>query len=167
MSNTDDINVRFHTDEISFNQISSEEPGDIDVNNTTPPAPLNIPLSFFYTRDSGLAIPTVYIPPFAGRINVSFRNWDTLERISEPRNPNPRNPNRVLDITSVKYTGPLETCAICMDNCETNNDIVLLPCKHIFHLNCVKEWVTHNPVCPLCRATIPHKYSTLFQGMEL
>jgi len=39
---------------------------------------LNLPLPFFFTRDSGVALPTAAIPYNDMRINFSFRNWTDL-----------------------------------------------------------------------------------------
>lgn len=41
-------------------------------------ATLNLPLPFFYTRDSGVALPTAALPYNDMRINFSFRNWTEL-----------------------------------------------------------------------------------------
>jgi hypothetical protein len=45
----------------------------IDQENT-----LNLPLPFFYTRDSGVALPTAALPYNEMRINFTFRNWEDL-----------------------------------------------------------------------------------------
>ena len=39
---------------------------------------LNLPLPFFYSRDSGVALPTAALPYNEMRINFSFRNWSDL-----------------------------------------------------------------------------------------
>jgi Large eukaryotic DNA virus major capsid protein/Major capsid protein N-terminus len=39
---------------------------------------LNVPLPFFFARDSGLALPTAALPYNDMRINFSFRNWGEL-----------------------------------------------------------------------------------------
>jgi hypothetical protein len=39
---------------------------------------LNLPLPFFYSRDSGVALPTAALPYNDMRINFSFRNWNEL-----------------------------------------------------------------------------------------
>ncbi len=39
---------------------------------------LNLPLPFFFSRDSGLALPTAALPYNEMRINFSFRNWTEL-----------------------------------------------------------------------------------------
>jgi len=43
-----------------------------------PAAVLNLPLPFFFSRDSGIALPTAALPYNEMRINFSFRNWTEL-----------------------------------------------------------------------------------------
>ena len=43
-----------------------------------PAVTLNLPLPFFYTRDSGVALPTAALPYNEMRINFSFRDWTEL-----------------------------------------------------------------------------------------
>jgi hypothetical protein len=43
-----------------------------------PPYTLNLPLPFFYSRDTGVALPTAALPYNDMRINFSFRNWTDL-----------------------------------------------------------------------------------------
>ena len=43
-----------------------------------PAATLNLPLPFFFSRDSGLALPTAALPYNEMRINFAFRNWNDL-----------------------------------------------------------------------------------------
>ena len=49
-----------------------------DADGRIRPATLNLPLPFFYTRDSGVALPTAALPYNDMRINFSFRNWTDL-----------------------------------------------------------------------------------------
>jgi len=57
---------------------------------TIPGFTLNLPLPFFFSRDSGVALPTAALPYNDMRINFSFRNWtdllivDELDKISGP-----------------------------------------------------------------------------------
>ncbi|XP_021755322.1 RING-H2 finger protein ATL56-like [Chenopodium quinoa] len=42
-----------------------------------------------------------------------------------------------------------EVCAICLDNLLEGEICRVLPgCNHVFHLNCVDEWILKSPVCP-------------------
>jgi hypothetical protein len=43
-----------------------------------PASTLNLPLPFFYSRDSGVALPTAALPYNEMRINFSFRDWSDL-----------------------------------------------------------------------------------------
>lgn len=45
---------------------------------TLPSEVLNLPLPFFYGRDSGVALPTAALPYNEMRINFSFRDWTEL-----------------------------------------------------------------------------------------
>ena len=44
-------------------------------------------------------------------------------------------------------------CIICQE--EKRDQWRALPCAHIFHDKCVKEWLQQNPSCPVCRTTFP------------
>jgi hypothetical protein len=44
---------------------------------------LNLPLPFFFTRDSGVALPTAALPYNEMRINFSFRDWRDLLIVDE------------------------------------------------------------------------------------
>lgn len=48
------------------------------VNEPIPSATLNLPLPFWYSRDSGVALPTAALPYNEMRINFSFRDWKEL-----------------------------------------------------------------------------------------
>lgn len=67
----------------SNNNPINSAPGQINVNTqgqqVLPAATLNLPLPFFFSRDSGLALPTAALPYNEMRINFAFRNiWDLL-----------------------------------------------------------------------------------------
>lgn len=49
-----------------------------------------------------------------------------------------------------------EECVICMNDFseEDGKEIAELSCKHIYHVECLKEWVDKNDTCPTCRAPI-------------
>jgi hypothetical protein len=50
----------------------------VPAGGTLPATTLNLPLPFFYSRDSGVALPTAALPYNEMRINFSFRNWSEL-----------------------------------------------------------------------------------------
>ena len=48
---------------------------------------------------------------------------------------------------------PGDTCAICIDNLEDDDDVRGLTCGHAFHAACLDPWLTcRRACCPLCKA---------------
>ncbi|XP_016980315.1 uncharacterized protein LOC108045482 [Drosophila rhopaloa] len=47
-----------------------------------------------------------------------------------------------------------EKCAICLTLFEIENDVRRLPCMHLFHTDCVDQWLVTNKHCPICRVDI-------------
>ena len=46
----------------------------------------------------------------------------------------------------------IETCAICLEDFESKEDIKILPCKHNFHPLCIDKWLgSCTAECPFCR----------------
>ena len=48
---------------------------------------------------------------------------------------------------------PGDTCAICLDNIDDDDDVRGLTCGHAFHAGCLDPWLTsRRACCPLCKA---------------
>ncbi len=48
-----------------------------------------------------------------------------------------------------------KNCAICQELMEDGEKLKRLPCKDLFHLDCIKNWLTKSSVsCPLCRTRL-------------
>ncbi|KAF8105975.1 hypothetical protein N665_0149s0005 [Sinapis alba] len=48
-------------------------------------------------------------------------------------------------------------CSICIEDfSDTHENIIWMPqCKHMFHQDCLFEWLSRQNSCPLCRSTVP------------
>lgn len=42
-------------------------------------------------------------------------------------------------------------CAICLEDFDTRQEVMVTPCKHMFHEDCIMPWVSSNNRCPVCR----------------
>ncbi|KAE8725146.1 RING-H2 finger protein ATL70 [Hibiscus syriacus] len=45
-------------------------------------------------------------------------------------------------------------CSVCLADYKGNDSLRLLPgCGHLFHLECVDQWLRLYPTCPVCRTS--------------
>jgi len=44
-----------------------------------------------------------------------------------------------------------DMCAICLSQLEDGDIVGDIPCKHLFHKECLKSWLTRSTRCPLCQ----------------
>ncbi|EPR79241.1 Zinc finger C3HC4 type protein [Spraguea lophii 42_110] len=44
-----------------------------------------------------------------------------------------------------------QSCGICLTEYMIDDTIVILPCNHEFHDDCVKDWIEKEESCPMCR----------------
>ena len=49
----------------------------------------------------------------------------------------------------------VKECTICTDSFQENDNVLFTECKHVFHKECIKQWLCHESVkCPICREEI-------------
>ncbi|KAH6836137.1 hypothetical protein C2S53_002560 [Perilla frutescens var. hirtella] len=46
-----------------------------------------------------------------------------------------------------------EPCSICREEYNDGEDLGTLECGHDFHQDCIKQWLTHKNLCPICKTT--------------
>ncbi|KAJ8559740.1 hypothetical protein K7X08_003798 [Anisodus acutangulus] len=66
----------------------------------------------------------------------------------------------VLGLPDVKVSDELLTsdssqCAVCKDSFELNELVKQMPCKHIYHKDCIFPWLELHNSCPVCRFELP------------
>lgn len=46
-------------------------------------------------------------------------------------------------------------CAICLTDFEASDPVLLLPCRHLFHADCLAMWLKRSELCPMrCRGAV-------------
>jgi len=61
-----------------------------------------------------------------------------------------------LEQVQVAECGDMAECCICLEDLQDGEQIVRLPCKHVFHGSCARQWLMQglyatDALCPLCK----------------
>lgn len=51
----------------------------------------------------------------------------------------------------------VKECVVCMDPIVNDSDCKMMSCFHIYHAECIYQWLTHNPTCPMCNKTFERR----------
>ncbi|KAJ2888131.1 hypothetical protein FB639_000844 [Coemansia asiatica] len=87
---------------------------------------------------------------------------DVITRIME-QNPTAHAPPPASDeqisklparIISDEEVAAHKECGICMEEYQTNEQVLELPCGHFYHKECIDHWLRVNGTCPICRKRI-------------
>ncbi|KAJ0087160.1 hypothetical protein Patl1_07904 [Pistacia atlantica] len=97
-------------------------------------------------------------------LNVStiFIIPDILEESMQdvPR-PIPATEEAIQKLEKVTFQDCLEStseCTVCCEEFHQNdhvNQIVRMPCAHVYHQQCIQKWLKLSHLCPLCRYKMP------------
>ncbi|XP_055800821.1 E3 ubiquitin-protein ligase MBR1-like [Solanum dulcamara] len=63
-----------------------------------------------------------------------------------------------LSIKLHKYESPKSTCldnkeccSICLDDYCDRDELAEIDCSHVYHVDCIKEWIKLKNSCPICK----------------
>jgi len=48
----------------------------------------------------------------------------------------------------------MESCPVCLDKYNEDEELVELDCHHYYHEKCIKDWLINNRSCPMCREDV-------------
>ncbi|XP_077117399.1 RING finger protein 11-like [Ranitomeya variabilis] len=105
------------------------------------------PLPSIQQQEVGVITPPVpQVAPPAPNLSVPGRQ---LIRLSS-------RVNIILPTRDVTPEEETQSCVICMTEYEIGEQVIVLPCDHSFHQDCISRWLHYNPLCPLCRYQFFH-----------
>ena len=47
-----------------------------------------------------------------------------------------------------------DKCIICQYEFKYNEKLIVLPCKHCFHPECITQWLENQKTCPYCKTEV-------------
>ncbi len=61
----------------------------------------------------------------------------------------------IITENKLKEFGFENSCPVCKDECNLNEECLLMPCEHHFHKDCLIPWLNERNSCPVCRYELP------------
>ncbi|GAA6004925.1 hypothetical protein JCM11491_002279 [Sporobolomyces phaffii] len=95
---------------------------------------------------------------------ANFQNLlnDLMEQAAGRAGPVPATEEMIEKLPKVEVTPDLlshdtvKDCTICQDDFAVSETLASLPCRHLFHPDCIVPWLKTSGTCPVCRyAMIP------------
>ena len=80
-----------------------------------------------------------------------FGLFDSLQNIK-----NNNDENKILnDLEEIEFNEQFKNqeeirCTICLESYAIGDKISYLPCAHLFHSSCIKNWIRIKNKCPIC-----------------
>jgi hypothetical protein len=75
-----------------------------------------------------------------------------------PRLPPPLLQSQKYDKCLIEGEGEEEECSICLENFHQDELVCDIPCKHLFHEQCLAKWFEKTAIsvfiCPLCKQNV-------------
>ncbi|KAL1224986.1 E3 ubiquitin-protein ligase ATL15 [Cardamine amara subsp. amara] len=100
------------------------------------PGPFLLNVHVTLIREVRIMLPSVSVPSKAA-------SSDVFQRLVEEQT-----------VESVDLGKEEQTCLVCLEDLSesSSNNIIRMPkCLHLFHQDCIFEWLRHQNSCPLCR----------------
>lgn len=120
-------------------------------------------------NEEGNAPPGIFFGGPAGRANLgdyaTSENGfqDILEQLMQaagPQGPLPASDIVIEGLPKLKFDektlaqSVYKDCPVCKDDFMVGDEVMRIPCAHIFHPDCLKPWLQVNGSCPVCRFSL-------------
>ncbi|PKI39759.1 hypothetical protein CRG98_039804 [Punica granatum] len=142
--NSPSIMVRIHVDVA------------IEYRNPPPPSPPDRPISTVTDSSPQVRRRRPRNSPSTGLIQQLAEN--DPNRYGPP----PASESAVRALPSIKITqellnssSGLSQCIVCQDEFDQGSVALEMPCKHVYHRDCLLKWLSSHNSCPVCRLELP------------
>jgi E3 ubiquitin-protein ligase RNF115/126 len=75
----------------------------------------------------------------------------------QPQTPPPTSKRFIETCPTISITNPEshDLCLVCQDSYQIGDEALKLPCKHLYHKDCLIPWLQSRNTCPTCRFALP------------
>ena len=90
-------------------------------------------------------------------INSIIFNRPKLEESSDEESDNKNEVDYLMKIipnSKIDKINDNSKCIICLNKFKIGDRESTLPCLHIFHYNCLKNWMYEKRSCPICKSEV-------------
>jgi len=106
----------------------------------------------------GLPISGHIFEDLEGRIIEEFLRNDP-NRYGPPPAPE-ESVNKLKEISFNEETCKAKDCSVCQEDYKNGENLLVMPCEHTFHKDCVKKWLSMHNSCPVCRKPLEGREQT-------
>lgn len=100
-------------------------------------------------------LPTGSTEPIPRRVGLE----ELIQELTEGDRPAPAPETAIDAIPSVRiserHLKENSYCPVCQEEFEVDGEARELPCKHIYHSDCIVPWLRLHNSCPVCRLQLP------------
>lgn len=98
--------------------------------------------------------------PGFDRILEHFIHFDTIRVSHPPASKAAVEALPTIDI-NLEHVTSESHCAVCTEPFEANSKARELPCKHLYHSDCILPWLETRNSCPVCRHELPSEVADM------
>lgn len=116
----------------------------------------------YYVNISGDSDFSYFLIPFVSVVCVCFLTAVCIFGIKLilhcrkiRKNRFPRSALKKIPTKKYQKTDKYDTCPICLNEYEEGVKIRILPCEHVYHIECIDKWLLrNNRLCPVCKRRV-------------
>lgn len=112
-----------------------------------------------HPSDSGFRLPTnigdYFIGPGLEQLIQQLAENDPNRYGTPPASKSAIDALPTIKITEELLNSEMNQCAVCKDEFEKGAEAKQMPCKHVYHNDCILPWLQLHNSCPVCRYELP------------
>ncbi|KAL7592324.1 hypothetical protein Lser_V15G32720 [Lactuca serriola] len=146
-----------HSSQLSFPSF------DPSIPTTTADSSRTFPFPSVTASDDNFLLDSPYLHRLINHLTNSSDSSPSTTTVTTSLHHSPTSKSAIEAIPLVKITSafldidPIVLCAVCKDQFVIDDETKQLPCKHMYHPDCILPWLSNHNSCPVCRFQLPRE----------